>query len=52
MIGMDSVDKKALGVFAREADKSIKRESDFDNFRKMLTKGTAEMAFNSSLMNP
>ncbi|KLN63986.1 IS256 family transposase [Vibrio sp. VPAP30] len=41
------MDKKALGAFAREAAKSIKTESDLDDFRKMLTKVTVETALNA-----
>ncbi len=40
------MDKKALEAFAREAAKSIKTESDLNNFRKMLTKVTVETALN------
>ncbi len=43
------MDKKALEAFAREAAKSIKTESDLDDFRKMLTKVTVEMALNAEL---
>ncbi|HCG6608226.1 TPA: transposase [Vibrio parahaemolyticus] len=43
------MDKKALEAFAREAAKSIKTESDLDDFRKMLTKVTVETALNSEL---
>jgi transposase-like protein len=46
---MDSMDKKALEAFAREAAKSIKTESDLDDFRKMLTKVTVETALNVEL---
>ncbi len=45
------MDKKALEAFAREAAKSIKTESDLNNFRKMLTKVTVETALNVSLMS-
>ncbi|EPQ9996377.1 TPA: hypothetical protein ACGUVV_003442 [Vibrio vulnificus] len=34
------MDKKVLEVFAREAAKSIKTQSDLDNFRKILNKVT------------
>ncbi|HFQ4960753.1 TPA: IS256 family transposase [Vibrio vulnificus] len=43
------MDKKALEAFAREAAKSIKTESDLDDFRKMLTKVTIETALNAEL---
>ncbi|HIF9439746.1 TPA: IS256 family transposase [Photobacterium damselae] len=43
------MDKKALEAFAREAAKSIKTESDLDDFRKMLTKVTVETALNAEL---
>ncbi|GAB7218309.1 IS256 family transposase [Vibrio comitans] len=43
------MDKKALEAFAREAAKSIKTESDLDDFRKMLTKVTIETALNVEL---
>ena len=46
---MDSMDKKALEAFAREAAKSIKTETDLDDFRKMLTKVTVETALNVEL---
>lgn len=40
---MDNIDKKALETFAREAAKSIKTESDLNDFRKLLIKVTVEM---------
>ncbi len=43
------MDKKALEAFAREAAKSIKTESDLDDFRKMLIKVTIETALNAEL---
>ena len=43
------MDKKALEAFAREAAKSIKTETDLDDFRKMLTKVTVETALNVEL---
>ncbi len=43
------MDKKALEAFAREAAKSIKTESDLDDFRKILTKVTVETALNAEL---
>jgi len=46
---MGNMDKKALEAFAREAAKSIKTESDLDDFRKMLTKVTVETALNAEL---
>lgn len=46
---MDNMDKKTLEAFAREAAKSIKTESDLDDFRKMLTKVTVETALNAEL---
>lgn len=46
---MDNMNKKALEAFAHEAAKSIKTESDLDDFRKMLTKVTVETALNAEL---
>ncbi|MEZ8825869.1 transposase [Vibrio amylolyticus] len=43
------MDKNALEAFAREAAKSIKTPSDFDDFRKILTKVTVEAALNAKL---
>ncbi|MDF4682531.1 hypothetical protein P3517_00585 [Vibrio parahaemolyticus] len=43
------MDKKALEAFAREAAKSIKTESDLNNFRMKLTKVTVETALNVEL---
>lgn len=43
------MDKKALEAFVREAAKSIKTESDLDDFRKMLTKVTVETPINAEL---
>ncbi|EHD1695035.1 IS256 family transposase [Vibrio vulnificus] len=43
------MDKKALEAFAREAAKSIKSQSDLEDFRKMLTKVTVETALNVEL---
>ncbi|EHZ2591243.1 IS256 family transposase [Vibrio parahaemolyticus] len=43
------MNKKALEAFAHEAAKSIKTESDLDDFRKMLTKVTVETALNAEL---
>ncbi|MDO6564398.1 IS256 family transposase [Amphritea sp. 1_MG-2023] len=43
------MDKKQLEAFAREAAKSIKTESDLNDFRQMLTKITAETALNAEL---
>lgn len=43
------MDKKALEAFACEAAKSIKTESDLDDFRKMLTKVIVETALNAEL---
>lgn len=43
------MDKKALEAFAREAAKSIKTETDLDDFRKMLTKVTVETTLNVDL---
>ncbi|HBB9944262.1 IS256 family transposase [Vibrio parahaemolyticus] len=43
------MDKKALEAFAREAAKSIKTESNLDDFRKMLTKVTVETELNAEL---
>lgn len=45
------MDKKQLEAFAREAAKSIKTESDLEDFRKMLTKVTVETALNAELDN-
>ena len=41
--------KKQLEAFAREAAKSIKTESDLNDFRQMLTKITVETALNAEL---
>lgn len=38
-----------MEAFACEAAKSIKTESDLDDFRKVLTKVTVETAFNPEL---
>lgn len=43
------MDKKALEAFAREAAKSIKSQSDLEDFRKMLTKVTVETALDAEL---
>lgn len=43
------MDKKQLEVFAREAAKSSKTKSDFNDFRQMLTKVTVETALNNEL---
>lgn len=43
------MDKKQLEGFAREAVKSIKTESDLNDFRQMLTKITVETALNAEL---
>ncbi|MEF1207944.1 transposase, partial [Photobacterium damselae] len=43
------MDKEALEAFAHEAAKSIKTESDLDDFRKMLAKVTIETALNSEI---
>ncbi len=43
------MDKKQLEAFAREADKSIKTESDLNDFRRMITKVTVETALNAEL---
>ena len=43
------MDRKKLEAFAREAAKTIKTESDLDDFRKMLTKVTVETALNAEL---
>ena len=45
------MDQKQLEAFAREAAKSIKSESDLDDFRRMLTKVTVETALNAELDN-
>ncbi|MCG9702704.1 hypothetical protein L1D19_21795 [Vibrio natriegens] len=43
------MEKKALGAFAREADKSNKTDPGLDDFRKMLIKVTVETALNAEL---
>lgn len=43
------MNKKQLEAPAREAAKSIKSESDLNDFRKMLTKVTVETALNAEL---
>ncbi|WP_372831108.1 IS256 family transposase [Pontibacterium sp.] len=43
------MDKQQLEAFAREAAKSIKTESDLNDFRQMLTKITVETALNAEL---
>ncbi|MGF1729367.1 IS256 family transposase [Photobacterium kasasachensis] len=43
------MDKKQLEALAREAAKSIKTESDLNDFRQMLTKVTVETALNAEL---
>ena len=43
------MDKKQLEAFAREAAKSIKTESDLNDFRQMLTTVTVETALNAEL---
>lgn len=43
------MNKTQLEAFAREAAKSIKTESDLNDFRKMLTKITVETALNAEL---
>lgn len=43
------MDKKQLEAFAREAAKSIKTESDLNDFRRMITKVTVETALNAEL---
>lgn len=43
------MNKKELEAFAREAAKSIKSESDLNDFRQMLTKVTVETALNAEL---
>ena len=43
------MDNKALEAFDREAAKSIRTESDLDDFRKMLTKVAVETALNVEL---
>lgn len=43
------MNRKQLEEFAREAAKSIKTESDLNDFRKMLTKVTVETALNVEL---
>ena len=45
------MNKTMLEEFVREAGRSIKIESDVDDFRKMLTKVTLEIALNHKL-NP
>ena len=41
--------KEQLEAFAREAAKTIKTESDLNDFRRMLTKVTVETALNAEL---
>jgi|TARA_R100001369_G_scaffold38512_1_gene64314 transposase-like protein len=43
------MDKEQLEAFAREAAKSIKTESDLNDFRQMLAKVTIETALNTEL---
>lgn len=43
------MNKEQLEAFAREAAKTIKTESDLNDFRKMLTKVTVETALNAEL---
>lgn len=43
------MNKEQLEVFAREAAKTIKTESDLNDFRQMLTKVTVETALNAEL---
>jgi len=43
------MDKQQLEAFAREAAKSIRTESDLNDFRQMLTKITVETALNAEL---
>ncbi len=43
------MNKEQLEAFAREAAKSIKTESDLNDFRQMLTKVTIETALNAEL---
>lgn len=43
------MNKEQLEAFAREAAKSIKTESDLNDFRQMLTKITVETALNTEL---
>ena len=43
------MNKKELEAFAREAAKTIKTESELNEFRKMLTKVTVETALNAEL---
>jgi len=43
------MDQKQLEAFAREAAKSLKTETDLNNFSQMLTKITVEAALNAEL---
>jgi len=43
------MNKEQLEAFAREAAKTIKIESDLNDFRQMLTKVTVETALNTEL---
>jgi len=43
------MNKEQLEAFAREAAKTIKTESDLNDFRQMLTKVTVETALNAEL---
>ena len=45
------MDIKQIEAFAKEAAKSIKTESDLNDFRQMLTKVTVETALNAELDN-
>lgn len=44
-----TMDKKELQAFAKEAAKNIKTEADLNEFRQMLTKITVETALNAEL---
>ena len=43
------MDTKQLEAFAKEAAKSIKSESDLNDFRQMLSKVAIETALNAEL---
>jgi len=43
------MNKEQLEAFAREAAKTIKTESDLNDFRQMLTKVTVETTLNAEL---
>lgn len=46
---MGKIDTKQLEAFAKEAAKSIKSESDLNDFRQMLSKIAIETTLNAEL---